>query len=498
MSDENLHFEDDSEIKNAASADEAEKESGEAVAAAPVTEPEETTAFEAVTESETVRKPENAREETPRRASLEGASPRPSEAFPHAAPRRRGGVPAWALIVALVLCVALSFGGAFVGFVAARMIPDAPGIGGTETPTPNGDGTDAESGPSHLLENPEDILDKSEPNDSIYGSAGEEVFAVSGVVRKVQDAVVVIRAKVVSTIFGQSSVQTSAGSGVVLSADGYVLTCNHVVDGASEVEVILNSGKSYLAVLVGSDAASDLAVLKIDPAGESLVFVEQGCSEDLVLGEQVVAIGNPLGTLDGTVTTGIVSATEREIQMSDGSSMTLIQTDAAINSGNSGGGLFNLAGQLIGIVNAKYSASGVEGLAFAIPIDSAYTVQLDLIEFGYVRGVVDHGLKFLEITEGMLRDFYYGNYYASRGITEAGLYVIASEYEESLENADLIRSVNGTEVKTQADFDAIVEDCKVGDVLTLVVAKRQEKWAETTVELELREFVPERLKGTLN
>lgn len=424
--------------------------------------------------------------------------------YGQAQPPKRSGVPVWTLVVTLALCVILPFCGIFAGFAAARLgffgAPDDPEQGESDT-NQNGifgnggkeDGTE----PNHLVENPEEILDKSEPNDSIYGSAGEDVFAVSGVVQRVQNAVAVIEAKITNKIFGQSTVQTSSGSGVVISADGYVLTCNHVVEGASEVKVILETGEEFDAVLVGSDAASDLAVLKVDPNGKELVFVEQGCSEDLVLGEQVVAIGNPLGTLGGTVTTGIVSATEREIQMNDGTTMTLIQTDAAINSGNSGGGLFNLDGQLIGIVNAKYSASGVEGLAFAIPIDSAYTVQLDLIEYGYVRGVVDHGLEFLEITEAMLRDFYYGHYYASRGITEAGLYVLSSEYEKTLKNADMIRSVNGTEVKTQAEFDAVIADCKVGDVLTVIVAKIEDKWAEITVELELREFVPDRLKDAL-
>ncbi len=437
----------------------------------------------------------------PREDMQWGASRNSSASRRYQPPRR--GVPVWALVLTVVLSVVLSFGGVVAGFVAARLMPDLHGdTSQTDSDDdPNGsanNGADeTESVPNNFVENPEDILDKSEPNESIYGSAGEEVFAVSGVVRKVADAVVVINAKIVSSIFGQSTVQTSSGSGVVISEDGYILTCNHVVDGAGEVEVILNSGEKFDAMLVGSDAASDLAVLKINPEGKPLVFVEQGCSEDLVLGEQVVAIGNPLGTLEGSVTAGIVSATEREIPVGDGSMMTLIQTDAAINSGNSGGGLFNLDGQLIGIVNAKYSASGVEGLAFAIPIDSAYTVQLDLIEYGYVRGVVDHGLELLEVTESSLSYYHY-----RFGLEEAGVYIVDSEYTEELKNADLIRSVNGTKIQKAADFDAVLAECKVGDVLTLVIARRktaglQESWVESTVELELHEFVPDRLKDTL-
>jgi serine protease Do len=169
--------------------------------------------------------------------------------------------------------------------------------------------------------------------------------------------------------------------------------------------------------------------------------------------------------------------------------MTLIQTDAAINSGNSGGGLFNLSGELIGIVNAKYSASGVEGLAFAIPIDSAYPVQLDLMEYGYVRGVIDHGLTLLDITEENLMQYYY--YY---GISEVGVYVVESEYAKELQNSDRIVSVNGTAVKTSADVKTILSSCKVGDKLTIVADR---KGTSISCTLVLQEYVPDRIKDYL-
>jgi serine protease Do len=241
-------------------------------------------------------------------------------------------------------------------------------------------------------------------------------------------------------------------------------------------------------VLVGSDENSDLAVLKIS-AKEQLTFAEQGHSADLVAGEQVVSIGNPLGMLGGSVTVGYISATEREVAVGEDSVMTLIQTDAAINSGNSGGGLFNLAGELIGIVNSKYSASGVEGLAFAIPIDSAYPVQLDLMEYGYVRGVIDHGLTLLDITQENLAQYHY--YY---GIEEIGVYIVESKYATELQNSDRILSVNGAEVKTMAEVKAILSDCKVGDTLTIVADRKGETINCTLI---LQEYVPDRIKDYL-
>ena len=340
-----------------------------------------------------------------------------------------------------------------------------------------------------LCEDPESEISRPEANPSIYGSAGEDAFAVSGVVNKVQDAVVVIQVAISQTDFlGRPVTSTSAGSGVIISDDGYILTCHHVVEDATKMQITLRNGNVYLATLVGSDEASDLAVLKIE-AEEKLTYAVQGHSADLIAGEQVVAIGNPLGMLGGTVTVGYISATEREIAMSDGTKMTLLQTDAAINSGNSGGGLFNLAGELIGIVNSKYSASGVEGLAFAIPIDSAYPVQLDLMQYGYVRGVIDHGLTLLDVTSENRMQY---NYYY--GISEIGVYVVKSEYTTELQNSDRILTVNGTEVKTTAEVKDILSTCKVGDTVTFVIDRAG---TSITCEMVLQEYVPDRIKDLL-
>ena len=174
--------------------------------------------------------------------------------------------------------------------------------------------------------------------------------------------------------------------------------------------------------------------------------------------------------------------------MSDGTVMTLLQTNAAINSGNSGGGLFNLDGKLIGVVNAKYSAEGVEGLAFAIPIDSAYTVQLDLIEYGYVRGVIDSGLETTDINFENLSWSQKAQYERTYGIHCTGVYVISSAYCEDLKNADRIISVDGVAVNSQAELNSLLSKYKVGDTVTILASRDS---VEFTVTLTLQEYIPD-------
>ena len=200
-------------------------------------------------------------------------------------------------------------------------------------------------------------------------------------------SVVLIEATVTSSIYGQTTSGVSTGSGFILSEDGYVVTNFHVVEGASSVKVVLYDEKSHAAELVGYDKTNDLAVLKVD--AQDLDPVELGSSDGLIVGDQVVAIGNPLGELTATLTVGYVSAKERTID-TDGTVINMIQTDAAINSGNSGGPLFNMKGQVVGITTAKYSGSSssgatIEGIGFAIPMDDVTKSLDELIQFGYIK-----------------------------------------------------------------------------------------------------------------
>ncbi|MBE6633982.1 MAG: trypsin-like serine protease [Ruminococcaceae bacterium] len=396
--------------------------------------------------------------------------------YPGSNPRGNNSGGFFRVFLTVALCVVLCFGSGTAGVMYGMKMAEQT-AGTSVNPAPSGD--------SLHNSNPEELLGREEIPYSPYGSAGEDAYAISEVVRMVSDSVVVINATVMVTNgWGGATESSSAGSGVIIHEDGYILTCNHVVEGAKSVTVLLNDGVSqYAAALVGRDEASDLAALKIQPKEEQpLTAAKHGKSGYLVVGEHVVAIGNPLGTLGGTVTDGIISATERVVSTENGK-MTLLQTNAAINSGNSGGGLFNLKGELIGIVNAKYAASGVEGLAFAIPIDSAYEVECDLIQYGYVRGIVDHGLVMVEVNASNLQSYRW-----QYGITEKGLYLVSSKYNSDLKNKDCILSINGISVLTLEDFDRAVESCKVGDVLT-VEYKRDGKTYQTTITVQ--EYVPD-------
>ena len=224
------------------------------------------------------------------------------------------------------------------------------------------------------------------------GSSGENL-SVSEIAAKAMDSVVEINTA--ATQRGQT-VSVGAGSGVILTSDGYIVTNNHVVSGATQYTVRTRNGETYNAALIGTDAQTDLAVLKIEATG--LTPATLGDSDKLTVGETAVAIGNPLGELGGTVTDGIISALAREVTIG-GQSMTLLQTNAAINPGNSGGGLFNGAGELIGVVNAKSTGTDVEGLGFAIPINTAKPVIEDLMKNGFVQGRVTAGFETVDLTE---------------------------------------------------------------------------------------------------
>lgn len=305
----------------------------------------------------------------------------------------------------------------------------------------------------------------------------------SDIVKKTADSVVEIATEGVKTgSFAQQYVVKGAGSGVIISEDGYIITNNHVIDGANSVTVTLRDGNtSYTAAVIGSDSENDIALLKVDAKG--LTPATFGDSSKLAVGDYVVAIGNPLGELGGTVTDGIISALARDVTI-EGENMTLLQTNAQISPGNSGGGLFNANGELIGIVNAKDSATEVEGIAFAIPINNVLDIIDDLKSYGYVTGKIDLGMQLTDITSKDTA-FYYG-------VNQTGCYVLSVTRGSNAETAgfttgDLITKVNGTSVSTSSDVEKALENSKVGDNVKFTVYRNG---TTKDLTLTLAEYVP--------
>ena len=268
--------------------------------------------------------------------------------------------------------------------------------------------------------------------------------------------------------YGQNQVESGAGSGVIISSDGYILTCAHVVDGASNITVTIND-KDYTATLVGEDTTSDIAVIKIDANGLTPATV--GDSDSLKVGQNVMAVGNPLGELGGTVTGGMISALNRSVTIQGSSSvntMSLIQMDASVSPGNSGGGLFNMNGELVGIVNAKSSSSDAEGLGFAIPINDAIKVAQELLENGYVTGRPYLGITYLAVTDAQTA--------SQLGVNAYGVYVVevvkgGPAEKAGLQAGDRIVSVDGTEIASKDDLGTLMQKHAAGDTLSITIAR---------------------------
>lgn len=304
----------------------------------------------------------------------------------------------------------------------------------------------------------------------------------SNIVDKSADSVVEIETEGIKTgTFASQYVVKGAGSGVIITEDGYIITNHHVIDGANTVKVTLRDGETtYDAQIIGSDKEQDIALLKVDAT--NLKYATFGDSSKLNVGDYVVAIGNPLGSLGGTVTDGIISALAREVTI-EGNNMTLLQTNAQISPGNSGGGLFNANGELVGIVNAKDSATEVEGIGFAIPINSVLDIINELKSNGYVTGRIDLGMQFVDVSEDST------SYY---GVDFPGCYVqsvtVGSNAESAgFQSGDLITNVNGTEISTSSELSKALEDASAGDTAIFEIIRDGRK---SKIEMVLAQYDP--------
>lgn len=297
---------------------------------------------------------------------------------------------------------------------------------------------------------------------SYYATESTVYSSTAEVVKNVADTVVEISTESVTTKFGRQYIVSGAGSGVIVGkSDGIylVVTNNHVIDGANDITVRTRAGNEYEATLVATDDSADIAVVSVS-SDEELKIAVWGDSDDLQIGEYVIAIGNPLGNLGGTVTQGILSATGRTIIVGN-FAMTLLQTDAAINPGNSGGGLFNMRGQLIGIVNAKTSEEGIEGLCFAIPANAARDAYGELTEHGYLAGRATLNIELAEGTISMNAGL--------QSQTVAYISAVGESADGNFKLYDRLSKINGADISSILDYNCAMADVKPGETVNIEV-----------------------------
>lgn len=308
-------------------------------------------------------------------------------------------------------------------------------------------------------------------------SISGEVLSTPEIVDKVGPAVVgIINKTTYGNAYGyygfygnnvNEEIEQGSGSGVIISSDGYIVTNNHVVENATKITVILNSGEEYEGKVVGTDSSTDLAVVKIEANG--LTYAQMGTSSTLRVGETAIAIGNPLGQeFAGTTTQGIISGLNRSVTI-DNKTMNLIQTDAAINPGNSGGALVNEYGLLIGINTAKISSSTLEGLGFAIPIDEAKPIIQELITNGYVTGRPVIGIAGRAVTEEDAKA-----YNLKVGVYVSSLTPNGPAHMAGIKIGDIIVECEGEPVETVDDINEIKNKKSPGDEISVKVYRRGE------------------------
>lgn len=306
---------------------------------------------------------------------------------------------------------------------------------------------------------------------SVAEDNSEGGLSVKDVVKLTENSVVeIVTETVIRGVRLGQFVSEGAGSGVIISDDGYIVTNYHVIDDVEKVTVKLKDGTEYEGRIVGKNQKNDVSVIKID--AKNLQPAVLGDSDKLEVGDTAIVIGNPLGSLGGTVTNGIISALDREIDLGD-SKMNLLQTNAAVNPGNSGGGLFNDKAELVGLVVAKSAGSDIEGIGFAIPINDIENIIGELRDYGYVKGRVQLGVNLINVTEGRVASFY--------NLDDTGLYVqsVISGSDADIAGVkagDKITYFNGKKIEEYSNFKDELSKIKADDEVEIVVFRRGKEY----------------------
>ena len=308
--------------------------------------------------------------------------------------------------------------------------------------------------------------------------SSKELTAAEVYAANVNSTVGIVTSAVTTNFWGQQTQSAAAGSGFIFTDDGYIITNYHVIEGANTVTVSTYDGTQYDAKIIGYDESNDVAVLKVEAEGLTPVVI--GSSSKLNVGDNVVAIGNPLGELTFSMTAGAVSALNRDVTMSSGSTQELIQTDCAINSGNSGGALFNMYGEVVGITNAKYSGSSgsgasIDNIGFAIPMDDVYNIITSIIEKGYIEKPYI-GVSVISVSDETQK------YGLPQGAAVQSLTDDGPAKAAGLQVNDIITKVNDTEITSSNDLVKTIGACKPGDRITLTVY-RQGQTMEISLEV---------------
>ncbi len=392
---------------------------------------------------EEIRQPEEA----PQLPPQEPAAPRFEAPVPPPIRKKKG----WTAgkVIALTLCCSLLSGLLGAGGLLAIL------LSGRAT---------GPSVPAHMLAGIREnsVIDITKVDTSKLMTAAE-VYAAN------VNSTVGITTSVTSTNFwGQTTTSGAAGSGFIITENGYILTNHHVIEGSSTITVSTYDGKSHKAALIGYDASNDIAVLKIDATGLSPVIL--GDSNNMNVGDQVIAIGNPLGELTFSLTSGSVSALSRDVVMSNGLTMSLLQTDCAINSGNSGGALFNMYGEVIGVTNAKYSTSSsssasIDNIGFAIPVNSIQKIVQSIIEKGYISKPF-LGVSVSDVSQQAQ------NLGLPKGAAVVSVVEDGPAEKAGVKANDIITHINGKVISGREDLGDFMDNAEIGQILNLTIYRK--------------------------